>query len=145
MGAGINGRRAAKLEESAKNAGERPQASLGRDLFYSPEGNTTEQFTTPAAKGKEMITLEIEREADGRWIAEFPHMPGCLVYGDNRLSAVVKAAMLLEELEGIWINPSSTNATHGGNMKHYCKECKKKTAEKHIHPKQALKFFRKVN
>ena len=28
------------------------------------------------------FTLECEQEADGRWIAEFPILPGILAYGD---------------------------------------------------------------
>ena len=26
---------------------------------------------------------ELEREADGRWIAEIPDIPGCMVYGET--------------------------------------------------------------
>ena len=34
------------------------------------------------------IALEIDREEDGRWIAEIPTLPGCLVYGATREEAV---------------------------------------------------------
>ena len=27
------------------------------------------------------LTFEVEREADGRWIAEVPELPGVLAYG----------------------------------------------------------------
>ncbi len=30
-----------------------------------------------------MFHIEIEREADGRWIAEIPALPGCMVYGET--------------------------------------------------------------
>ena len=30
-----------------------------------------------------MLRIEIEREADGRWIAEIPAIPGCMVYGET--------------------------------------------------------------
>ncbi|HEX9842911.1 MAG TPA: type II toxin-antitoxin system HicB family antitoxin, partial [bacterium] len=31
-----------------------------------------------------MLKIEIEQEADGRWIAEVPALPGVLAYGDSR-------------------------------------------------------------
>jgi predicted RNase H-like HicB family nuclease len=39
-------------------------------------------------------TIEIEREDDGRWIAEVPELPGVMVYGDDRASAVMKVQAL---------------------------------------------------
>jgi predicted RNase H-like HicB family nuclease len=32
--------------------------------------------------------IEIEREADGRWIAEIPGLPGVIVYGKTKHDAV---------------------------------------------------------
>ena len=32
--------------------------------------------------------IEIEREADGRWIAEIPNLPGVMVYGRTKQEAV---------------------------------------------------------
>lgn len=32
--------------------------------------------------------IEVEEEADGRWIAEVPMLPGVLVYGVTRTEAV---------------------------------------------------------
>lgn len=40
------------------------------------------------------FTVEIEQEADGRWIAEVPELPGTLVYGATRDEAVAKAKAL---------------------------------------------------
>ncbi len=34
------------------------------------------------------FTVELEREDDGRWIAEVPTLPGVLCYGRNRDEAV---------------------------------------------------------
>ena len=34
-------------------------------------------------------TIELEREEDGRWIAEVPALPGVLCYGQERDEAVV--------------------------------------------------------
>jgi predicted RNase H-like HicB family nuclease len=40
------------------------------------------------------MKIEIEREDDGRWIAEVPDLPGVLVYGATREEAVAKAEAL---------------------------------------------------
>ena len=37
---------------------------------------------------------EIEREEDGRWIAEIPELPGVMVYGATRNQAIAKAEAL---------------------------------------------------
>ena len=37
------------------------------------------------------MTIETEEEADGRWIAEIPDLPGVLVYSTTRSSAIAKA------------------------------------------------------
>ncbi|MFA7343327.1 MAG: type II toxin-antitoxin system HicB family antitoxin [Terrimicrobiaceae bacterium] len=34
------------------------------------------------------LKIEIEREEDGRWIAEVPSLPGCLGYGVTKEEAV---------------------------------------------------------
>ena len=34
------------------------------------------------------FTIELEREEDGRWIAEVPDLPGVLCYGQDRDEAV---------------------------------------------------------
>lgn len=34
-----------------------------------------------------MLTIEIEREDDGRWLAEVPALPGVLAYGATRAAA----------------------------------------------------------
>jgi predicted RNase H-like HicB family nuclease len=34
------------------------------------------------------FTIELEREEDGRWIAEVPGLPGVLCYGQDRDEAV---------------------------------------------------------
>ena len=37
------------------------------------------------------LKIEVEREADGRWIAEVLELPGCLAYGKTQADAVAKA------------------------------------------------------
>jgi predicted RNase H-like HicB family nuclease len=38
--------------------------------------------------------FEIEREDDGRWIAEIPEVPGAMAYGDTEEEAKAKAYAL---------------------------------------------------
>jgi|GEM_PF-1873764 len=40
------------------------------------------------------MRIEIEREEDGRWIAEIPELPGVMVYGETRKQAIAKAEAL---------------------------------------------------
>jgi len=37
------------------------------------------------------MRIEIEREEDGRWIAEVPDLPGVMAYGRSREDAIAKA------------------------------------------------------
>ena len=40
------------------------------------------------------MNIEIEREEDGRWIAEIPDLPGVMVYGRSRTEAISKVQAL---------------------------------------------------
>ena len=40
------------------------------------------------------MKIEIEREENGRWIAEIPDLPGVMVYGNSRDEAISKAEAL---------------------------------------------------
>jgi predicted RNase H-like HicB family nuclease len=40
------------------------------------------------------MKIEIEREDDGRWIAEVPDLPGVMAYGETREQAIVKVQSL---------------------------------------------------
>jgi predicted RNase H-like HicB family nuclease len=40
------------------------------------------------------LTVELEREEDGRWIAEVMELPGSLVYGATREEAIAAAQAL---------------------------------------------------
>jgi predicted RNase H-like HicB family nuclease len=40
------------------------------------------------------LTVEIDREEDGRWIAEVISLPGVLVYGKTREEALAKVQAL---------------------------------------------------
>jgi predicted RNase H-like HicB family nuclease len=41
-----------------------------------------------------MLKIELEREEDGRWIAEVPSLAGVLAYGESREEAIAKAEAL---------------------------------------------------
>ena len=40
------------------------------------------------------LSIETEREEDGRWIAEVPELPGVLAYGATAEDAAAKAEIL---------------------------------------------------
>lgn len=40
------------------------------------------------------ITLQLEQEQDGRWLAEAPELPGVLAYGASSDEAMAKAEIL---------------------------------------------------
>jgi predicted RNase H-like HicB family nuclease len=40
------------------------------------------------------MKIEVEREADGRWIAEVMELPGCMAYGNTQADALAKAKAL---------------------------------------------------
>lgn len=40
------------------------------------------------------MKVEIEREDDGRWLAEVPALPGVMCYGQTRQEAVAKVKAL---------------------------------------------------
>lgn len=49
-------------------------------------------------KNETTITIELEQEMDGRWIAEVLEFPGCVAYGATRIEAVAKALDIRSEL-----------------------------------------------
>jgi predicted RNase H-like HicB family nuclease len=40
------------------------------------------------------VKIEIEKEDDGRWIAEIPDLPGVMCYGSTRSDAISKVQIL---------------------------------------------------
>ena len=40
------------------------------------------------------MNIQLEREEDGRWIAEVPELPGVMVYGQSREEAIAKVKAL---------------------------------------------------
>ena len=45
-----------------------------------------------------MLRVEVEREDDGRWIAEIADLPGVLAYGESREEAIERAKDLAEQV-----------------------------------------------
>jgi predicted RNase H-like HicB family nuclease len=41
-----------------------------------------------------MLSIEIEREQDGRWIAEIPELPGVMAYGETSIEAKNRVEIL---------------------------------------------------
>jgi len=40
------------------------------------------------------LSIEVEREDDGRWLAEVPQLPGVLCYGQTREEAIARSKAL---------------------------------------------------
>jgi predicted RNase H-like HicB family nuclease len=40
------------------------------------------------------LTIEVEQEHDGRWLAEVPAIPGVLAYGQTRVEAIERVQAL---------------------------------------------------
>jgi predicted RNase H-like HicB family nuclease len=40
------------------------------------------------------LTVEFDREVDGRWIADVPELPGVMVYADSRDQALARVLSL---------------------------------------------------
>jgi predicted RNase H-like HicB family nuclease len=40
------------------------------------------------------LTIEVEQEDDGRWLAEVPELPGVLAYGPTRAEAIERVQAL---------------------------------------------------
>jgi predicted RNase H-like HicB family nuclease len=40
------------------------------------------------------LTIEVEQEEDGRWLAEVPDIPGVLAYGQTREEAIERVQSL---------------------------------------------------
>jgi predicted RNase H-like HicB family nuclease len=62
------------------------------------------------------LTVETEREEDGRWIAEVSDLPGVLAYGKTRDEAIARAEalalrVLADRLEHAEVGPDLVSVT----------------------------------
>jgi len=79
-------RRAGQVSAPPLNCGVRRQFSLAYNVLPP---------LATLRKGIAMhLSIESEREDDGRWLAEVPELPGVLAYGASRDEALAKAQVL---------------------------------------------------
>lgn len=62
-----------------------------------------------------VLTIELEQEEDGRWIAEVPQLPGVLAYGElpARATQLVRALafrVLADQIEAGEVDESSVSS-----------------------------------
>ena len=50
--------------------------------------------TPPVGDRRMQFTVEVEREEDGRWIAEIAEIPGAMTYGSSRGKAIARVEAL---------------------------------------------------
>ncbi len=48
----------------------------------------------PSQNGEQIFRIELDREEDGRWIADIEAIPGALAYGSSRDEAIAKVEAL---------------------------------------------------
>ena len=72
----------------------RPACTNGAGRLDSDAGEVGEGSGCRCRRGGDATRVEIEREDDGRWIAEVPDLPGVMVYGQTRDEAVSKVKAL---------------------------------------------------
>ena len=61
------------------------------------------------------LTIELEQEADGRWLAEVPELPGVMVYGESQdkaaqLARALAFRVLADRIESGELEASSLNS-----------------------------------
>ena len=52
------------------------------------------------------LTIEVDQEDDGRWIAEVPDLPGVMTYGQTRQEAI-------ERVQALSLRVLADRAEHG--------------------------------
>ncbi len=57
-------------------------------------GPTTTPGGRPDDVESQVMIVDVEREEDGRWIAEVPDLPGVMTYGSSRDEAISKVEAL---------------------------------------------------
>lgn len=56
-------------------------------------------FMSRSGNGPRSFKIDIDREEDGRWIAEIEALPGALAYGRSREEAIAKVEALALRLK----------------------------------------------
>lgn len=60
----------------------------------APRARVDRETAVPFQSTNMTFTIELEQEADGRWIAEVPELPGTLAYGASSEEATAKVKAL---------------------------------------------------
>src|SRR5437667_522871 len=83
----VHPRRASHVYRARERDGARERAVARRvqRLLDSPSG----WYSTPV-----VFSIELDREDDGRWLAEVPTLPGVMCYGVDRDEAVARVQAL---------------------------------------------------
>ena len=58
------------------------------------EANKVKEVSGRQTRGKVKMSIEIEQEVDGRWIADIPELPGVMTYGATKQEAVAHVEAL---------------------------------------------------
>ena len=74
----------------ARNNGHAPRKCKVLEDGFAPD---PEIYKFDSLKAR-CMKVEIEREDDGRWIAEVPDLPGVMAYGEGREDAIAKVEAL---------------------------------------------------
>jgi predicted RNase H-like HicB family nuclease len=56
------------------------------------------------------LTIEVEQEDDGRWIAEIPELPGVLCFGQTKQEAIARVQALGLRALADWLASPNTPA-----------------------------------
>jgi len=75
-----------KIDEETGPVGVRPLGAHPKDCLGTRPA--------PGIINCMKLTLEIDQEQDGRWLAEVPELPGVLAYGASRDQAIANAEAL---------------------------------------------------
>jgi predicted RNase H-like HicB family nuclease len=74
------------------------RALFGYDQVLGKLGEPEAELAQSVCKSKETnimpMTIEVEQELDGRWLAEVPDLPGVLAYGHTRQEAIEQVQVL---------------------------------------------------
>ena len=65
---------------------------LGRQAFGPCFALDTSD--SPGVLSRPDMTIELDREEDGRWLTEIPELPGVMAYGQTREEAVARVKAL---------------------------------------------------
>lgn len=75
----------------------RPARGSDPNPLHADPPPLTGQPATQSDEERGTLTFELEQKDDGRWIAEFPQLPGVMCYGQTKDEAINNAKSLASE------------------------------------------------